>query len=569
MMDANQYHRLPGRAGANTRLKSLPTLLITLAMCLTVAILPAAEGRTVRVGVYDNAPKIFIAESGRPAGIFVDILNAVARNEGWRIEYVPGTWDEGLQRLEDGKIDLMPDMAYSSEREKTMSFHSVPVLSSWSQVYARRGSNIKSMLDLNGLRIAVLQGSVQQTALEGLARGFGMQLKLVPYANYEEAFAAVLNREVDAVVTNNYYGLLHGRKLGLENTAVVFNPSTLFFAARKGMHADLLAAIDDNLRSMKAKPESAYYQALRKWTSENVKLLVPMWLKLLGLVIGIALIVSVAEAFALKVQVARRTQELQESNRQMEARVIERTAELAAAMEQAQEADRIKSAFLATMSHELRTPLNSIIGFTGILLQELPGELNEEQHKQLSMVQKSARHLLSLINDVLDISKIEAGQLDIAVQPFSLRSSLEKVANLVAPLAEKKGLELRVDIAGDIGNIVSDQRRLEQIVLNLLSNAVKFTEEGMIHLDCRMEDARVAIRVQDTGIGMEQQDLEKVFEPFSQIDTGLTRKYEGTGLGLSICKRLVELMGGDISVTRTPGQGSMFMLLLPLHQGEW
>jgi len=569
MMDANQYHRLPGRAGANTRLKSLPTLLITLAMCLTVAILPAAEGRTVRVGVYDNAPKIFIAESGRPAGIFVDILNAVARNEGWRIEYVPGTWDEGLQRLEDGKIDLMPDMAYSSEREKTMSFHSVPVLSSWSQVYARRGSNIKSMLDLNGLRIAVLQGSVQQTALEGLARGFGMQLKLVPYANYEEAFAAVLNREVDAVVTNNYYGLLHGRKLGLENTAVVFNPSTLFFAARKGMHADLLAAIDDNLRSMKAKPESAYYQALRKWTSENVKLLVPMWLKLLGLVIGIALIVSVAEAFALKVQVARRTQELQESNRQMEARVIERTAELAAAMEQAQEADRIKSAFLATMSHELRTPLNSIIGFTGILLQELPGELNEEQHKQLSMVQKSARHLLSLINDVLDISKIEAGQLDIAVQPFSLRSSLEKVANLVAPLAEKKGLELRVDIAGDIGNIVSDQRRLEQIVLNLLSNAVKFTEEGMIHLDCRMEDARVAIRVQDTGIGMEQQDLEKVFEPFSQIDTGLTRKYEGTGLGLSICKRLVELMGGDISVTSTPGQGSMFMLLLPLHQGEW
>ncbi len=155
------------------------------------------------------------------------------------------------------------------------------------------------------------------------------------------------------------------------------------------------------------------------------------------------------------------------------------------AMEKAREADRIKSAFLATMSHELRTPLNSIIGFTGILLQELAGPLNDEQHKQLHMVQNSSRHLLSLINDVLDISRIEAGQLELSPSPFDLRASIEKTIALVAPMAEQKKLELAVTMDGEVGEIVTDQRRLEQVLINLLNNAIKFTEQGRVSLDCR------------------------------------------------------------------------------------
>ena len=160
-----------------------------------------------------------------------------------------------------------------------------------------------------------------------------------------------------------------------------------------------------------------------------------------------------------------------------------RTAELAVAKERAESADRLKSAFLATMSHELRTPLNSIIGFTGIMLQGLAGPLNAEQTKQLGMVQSSARHLLALINDVLDISKIEAGQLEIRAEQFDLRSSLEKVAALVKPLAEKKGLALRVVLSPDVGQAVSDRLRVEQVLLNLLNNAVKFTERGEVTLE--------------------------------------------------------------------------------------
>ena len=180
-------------------------------------------------------------------------------------------------------------------------------------------------------------------------------------------------------------------------------------------------------------------------------------------------------------------------NASLERRVAERTAELAVARDRAESADRLKSAFLATMSHELRTPLNSIIGFTGILLQGLPGPLNPEQRKQLDMVRTSARHLLELINDVLDISKIEAGQLEVTRDPFDLRASIGRVAGIVKPLAEAKSLALRVELAPEVGTMVGDQRRVEQVLLNLLNNAVKFTEQGGVTLRVWRETAGTGV----------------------------------------------------------------------------
>jgi PAS domain S-box-containing protein len=241
----------------------------------------------------------------------------------------------------------------------------------------------------------------------------------------------------------------------------------------------------------------------------------------------------------------------------------------------AEAADRIKSAFLATMSHELRTPLNSIIGFTGILLKGLAGPMNDEQLRQLGMVQGSARHLLALINDVLDISKIEAGQLDVRAERFDLRQSIERVTASVQPLAAKKGLELVTEVAKEVGEVTSDQRRVEQILLNLLNNAIKFTEQGRVTLSVdlltdfrRTPESRVceAARfcVADTGIGIKPHDLELLFQPFRQLDTGLTRHHEGTGLGLAICRRLAGLLGGEISARSEWQQGCKFTVVLPV-----
>ena len=246
----------------------------------------------------------------------------------------------------------------------------------------------------------------------------------------------------------------------------------------------------------------------------------------------------------------------------------ERAEALRQALEAAEAADRIKSAFLATMSHELRTPLNSIIGFTGILLQGLVGPLNDEQKKQLGMVRDSSTHLLDLINDVLDISKIEAGQLEVVAEPFDLRASLEKIVRSLRPLADRRSLALELDIAPSVGVIAGDRRRVEQILLNLGSNALKFTDHGGVRIVCAEQGADLEIQVKDTGIGISAEDLATLFKPFRQVDAGTTRKYEGTGLGLSICKRLVELMGGSIRVESSPGQGSTFAFILPLKGGK-
>jgi signal transduction histidine kinase len=215
------------------------------------------------------------------------------------------------------------------------------------------------------------------------------------------------------------------------------------------------------------------------------------------------------------------------------------------------------------MSHELRTPLNSIIGFTGIILQGIVGPLNDEQKKQMGMVRDSSRHLLSLINDVLDISKIEAGQMQVASENYDLRQTIEKAVESARPLAGKKGLELTCKISPEIETTTGDRRRVEQILLNLISNAIKFTERGSVKIECEPEGDNIMVRVIDTGIGIKDEDLETIFQAFRQIDSEMTRKYEGTGLGLSICKRLVELMGGTIWVTSVWGSGSTFCFSLP------
>ncbi|MBI5384567.1 MAG: PAS domain S-box protein [Verrucomicrobia bacterium] len=283
---------------------------------------------------------------------------------------------------------------------------------------------------------------------------------------------------------------------------------------------------------------------------------------------------QVAEILSIGTDITERKraeEAIRELNASLERRVAKRTAELAVARDRAEESDRLKSAFLATMSHELRTPLNSVIGFTGILLQGLAGPLNEEQAKQLRMVQGSARHLLALINDVLDISKIEAGQIEISRGPFDLREAIQRVAQTVTPLAERKGLRLITQLAPEIGTLTSDRRRVEQVLLNLLSNAIKFTERGKVTVTVevvcqavRNPQPAIRIAVTDTGIGIKPEEMPILFQPFRQIDTGLTRQHEGTGLGLAICKRLVERLGGEIRVESQWGQGSTFAFTLPV-----
>jgi protein-histidine pros-kinase len=230
-------------------------------------------------------------------------------------------------------------------------------------------------------------------------------------------------------------------------------------------------------------------------------------------------------------------------------------------------ASQAKDRFLASMSHELRTPLNAVLGFTGTLLMELPGPLTNDQHKQLRTIQTSARHLISLINDLLDLAKIESGKVDVRLERVSCQEVLDEITASLQPMAGEKGLEFVVEMPEALVAVMTDRRALSQILLNLTNNAIKFTEQGRVRIELsQMPDengnTRTDFSVTDTGIGIAENDQAKLFEAFGQVDGKLTRKYSGTGLGLHLSQKLAHLLGGRIEFESRPGAGSRFALVL-------
>jgi len=244
-----------------------------------------------------------------------------------------------------------------------------------------------------------------------------------------------------------------------------------------------------------------------------------------------------------------------------------KTGELEQANIRLQELDRLKSMFIASMSHELRTPLNSIIGFTGIILQGISGEITEDQRKELTMVKNSANHLLTLINDVIDVSKIETDRVELFIEEFNLADLMQGVKESFKVAADEKDLKLSLEMPERL-IIKSDERRVKQVIMNLVSNAVKFTDRGEIEIKVRKEDKRVEVSVTDTGIGIKKEDMKKLFKQFSRIYVEGRPVTEGTGLGLYLSKKIVDLLGGQIKAESEFGKGSMFTSTFPLEYRE-
>ncbi len=706
----------------------LRSVIFVLVSIFSISLFAKQIDRPLRVGLYNNFPKVYQTENGVAKGIFPEILEEISDRENWQLEYIFGTWDESLQRLENGDIDIMPDVAVSEAREILFDFHQKSVLTSWGCIYTKSRPEINSVLDLQRKTVAVMKGSILTTGEDGiynLVERYGIECEFLETDDYNEVFHLVRSGMADAGVVNRIFGSAFEEEYGLHLNNFIFFPTALRFAFPKkaAFNSELIDKIDSHLAAWQDEMDSNYYKILTNYKLYPHKGM-PDWIWLLFIILIFLIIIFFVAFIILKWQIKKQTRLLQETNSKLleeisehqetlqllqesrelyrsfvenipglvfmydidpqgkrlpliqakrneeflgdeigkqisvdinkffeyvlpedmqklqeisdqveeEEKVLDieyrvqlepdkikwfrsigrvtiqpngnrrwqgvildiddrkkverqlelhrkhledlveartkdlqnRTEELEIANLNLKEADRLKSIFLASMSHELRTPLNSIIGFTGILLMGMVGELKDEQRKQLEIVKSSANHLLDLINEILDISKIEAGKAEISLDTFNIKELVEEVVKLLKPKADEKELELSYHLDSNI-ELHSDRRRIKQILINLAGNAVKFTETGSVNIEVqKIEDSKMQITVQDTGCGVKPEDLKKLFEPFQQIDACLTKKQEGTGLGLHLTQKILNLLDGSVKVESEFGRGTTFYVEIPL-----
>ena len=543
-----------------TTMKKITTILAFLAIHLFIYqniafAIPNLDKNCIKVGVYDNSPKIFMNPSQQPDGIFIDIMNEIARKEGFCLEYFYGNWNDLLDMLQKGDIDILPDVAFSKERDSLYSFNKLFILNSWLEVFTLKDQPYNSIFELNHKKIGVLKGSIQEEYLQvGLKSDFNIDYLVFNYDTYEATVKALENKEVDVIIANRFFYFSSMCNENILPTGIILRPSDLFFAFTKNKHNDLIIKIDKQLANFKNDPGSVYYTSIHKWFDKEYHVFFPNYLKWGLIILLFFTIVILLFNFILRKKVRNKTSEL-----------IIMNQELLLAKIKAEESDKLKTSFLNNISHEIRTPLNAICGFSE-LLKEGDSTIKERE-KYIEIVQKSSNQLLTILTDIITISSIETNQEEVNFTELNINQLNEALYLLFEREAKKKNLALNYKngLSDHKSKVFSDKDKIFQILHNLIHNAIKFTKVGTIEFGYQLIEKNIQFYVRDTGIGIEKDDLERIFMKFAQADTKIQAKYGGTGLGIPISKGFAQLLGGDLWVESTPNVGTTFYFSFPYH----
>lgn len=640
--------------------------------------------RVIIVGVYDNPPKIFLNKNGQPDGFFIDIIKEIGRRENLQFEFQYDTWNNLYKKLQTGDIDILPDMVFSAERDSIFTLSTLPILTSWSELFTRKELNIKSILELQNLKVGVLKGSIEEKYMkEFVSSEFDITNKLHLYDSYASSVSALKTGEIDVIVADRFFTFSKLFDKSIKPTGIVVRPLGLHFAFAKNVNDTLAELFDKNILSLKNDANSIYYKSLFHWLNNDPKTVTPSYIKWVLWIVLLVLILSLTFVSVLRKSVKIKTKELfkakdnaEESENQLKliagnlvngmiyqivtldenrrkfnyvsdgvfelygctaAEVLEdpsliyrrihpddiaiiKAAELKAitnmsnyvvevrvvnpdgsirwsysvakpriidglvcwdgieydiserkqleidlnvAKEKAEESDRLKSAFLANMSHEIRTPMNGILGFAELLKE--PNLKGKKQRKYIKIIQKSGLRMLNIINDIINISKIESGQMEVNLKQSNINEQLDYIYTFFIPEAGKKEIQLsfKYSLPSSEAFIITDREKVFAILTNLVKNAINHTEKGSIEIGYSLKNEFLEFYVRDSGIGIPKERQEAIFERFIQADIANKMALQGAGLGLSISKAYVELLGGKIWLESIEGEGTVFYFTLP------